>query len=50
MLGDTNTYAYEGGYARFYIVPEEGTYYIQNVGSGNNSLIGLNIQYQSSGK
>ena len=34
MLGDTNTYAYEGGYARFYIVPEEGTYYIQNVGSG----------------
>ena len=34
MLGDTSTYAYEGGYARFYIVPEEGTYYIQNVGSG----------------
>jgi len=34
LLGDTSTYAYEGGYARFYIVPEEGTYYIQNVGSG----------------
>ncbi|MBQ9162859.1 MAG: RICIN domain-containing protein [Clostridia bacterium] len=31
--GSTDNVSY-GGYARFYIVPEEGTYYIQNVGSG----------------